>query len=129
MATDTLGRALGLPGDDDTWVVYRDMVSGLEYLRSCLAIRERGLEFELHAYDRRVLLDWRVVRDGDGLLRRLADRLGGRGVPSIEAALDALRAETAAPVEALAPPMPPVKARRPPRAPSKAPPRRRRPIR
>jgi len=133
VATDTLGRALGLPRDGDAWVVYRDMVSGLEYLRSCTAIHERGLEFELHAYDRRVLLDWRILHDGDGLLRRLAERLGGGRVRSVDAALDELRAEAAAPVEAPAPPAPPAKARRPSRAsskaPPKAPPRRRRPNR
>jgi hypothetical protein len=105
------------------------MVSGLEHLHSSLAIHERGLEFDLHAYDRRVLLDWRILHDGEGLLRRLTERLGGRGVPSIETALDALRAETAPPVEAPAPPTPPVKARRPSRAPSRTPPRRRRRIR
>jgi len=134
VATDTLGRALGLPRDGDAWIVYRDMVSGLEHLHSCLAIHERGLEFELHAYDRRVLLDWRILHDGDGLLHRLAERLGGRGVRSVDAALDELRAEAASPGEAPAPPAeappaPPAKAPRPRRAPPTARPRRRRPIR
>src|SRR3972149_6588209 len=125
VATDTLGRALGLPRDGDAWIVYRDMVSGLEHLHSCLAIHERGLEFELHAYDRRVLLDWRILRDGDGFMPSLAERLGGRGVRSVDAALDELRAEAASPGEAPAPPAeappaPPAQGPRPRRGPPPA---------
>ena len=38
----------------------------------------------LHAYETRVFLEMRELHDGAGLWRRLAERLGGRGVPSLE---------------------------------------------
>jgi glycosidase len=102
--SETLATALDLPREEGSWAVFRDHVSGLELVRSCAAIHERGLEFELHAYDRRVYLDWRILRDGDGTLQRLAERLDGRGVRSVDAALDELRTEAAAAGEAPAPP-------------------------
>jgi glycosidase len=94
--SETLASALGLPRAKASWAVFRDQVSGLELLRSCAAIHERGLEFELHAYERRILLDWRIVDDGEGLLSRLAERLAGDGVASVDEALNELRAADAA---------------------------------
>ena len=99
----TLAEGLGLAegSADDRWVAYREQRTGLEYLRSLGEIRERGIHVSLHAYDTRVLWELRELRDSAHIWRRLADRLGGRGVPSLEEALrdqqlgpvhDALRA-------------------------------------
>jgi hypothetical protein len=35
----SLGDGLQLPDDDSSWVIYRDEVSGLEYVRSCRELR------------------------------------------------------------------------------------------
>ncbi|MGH2406713.1 MAG: aminotransferase class I/II-fold pyridoxal phosphate-dependent enzyme, partial [Candidatus Limnocylindrales bacterium] len=94
--SDTLAGGLALPADADGWVVFRDHVSGLEELHACARLHERGLEVELGAYERRVYLDWRVLRDHDGLLAGVADRLQGRRVASIDAELEAMRAESVA---------------------------------
>ncbi|HKF86155.1 MAG TPA: alpha-amylase family glycosyl hydrolase, partial [Candidatus Limnocylindrales bacterium] len=99
----SLAEGLGLADGtaDDRWIVYREQRSALEYLRSVAEIRERGLHVALRAYETRVLWDVRELYDSSGVWRRLAERLGGRGVPSLEAALrdlqlapvhDALRA-------------------------------------
>src|SRR5207247_2478142 len=43
------------------------------------------LRVDLHAYDCRVFLEWRELRDdAEGTLRRLAERLGGGGVASVD---------------------------------------------
>ena len=71
-----------------------DTASGLEYLRSCRSLHEQGLFVELAAYDLHVFADIRQVADtADRRYARLADQLGGRGVPSIEEALAELELE------------------------------------
>ena len=97
VVTRTLAEGLGL-GDgaaDDRWLAFREQRSSLEYLRSVAEIRERGLHVQLHAYESRVFWDMRELHDGAGIWRRLAERIGERGVPSLE---DELRNEQLAPV-------------------------------
>ena len=88
-----LGEGLGLSAAPDHFAVFRDYASGLEYLRNSRALRDQGLYVELHAYQRSIFLDWREVHDEPGLYARLAARLNGRGVPSIEEALHELAME------------------------------------
>ncbi len=99
VVTRTLAEGLGLGlGDgtsDDRWLAFREQRSSLEYLRSVAEIRERGLHVQLHAYESRVFWGMRELRDGAGIWRRLAERIGERGVPSLE---DELRNEQLAPV-------------------------------
>lgn len=88
LAQKTLGEALGLRPDDGAYCIFRDSVSGLEYIRSGRELCEQGLYAELDAYRCHVFLDWREVQDdAQGRYARLASALGGRGVPSIETAL------------------------------------------
>jgi glycosidase len=136
--SESLADALALPRADDTFVICRDHLSGLEELHSCRQLHERGMAFDVHAYERRVLLDWRVVRDTDGSLSRLAERLGGRGVPSIDAELaatgvDRMAAGGASAPDAQAAPVTKPRKSRPRRTPApaaqKRPPRGRPPAR
>jgi len=80
-------EGLGLRDGDDWYVILRDQASGLELLRQNRQIANEGLYVELGAYGRHVFLDLRDVQDADGRYRRLAEYLGGRGVPSVEEAL------------------------------------------
>ena len=90
----TLGEGLRLPDDPDAFLVVREARSGLEFIRSARELRERGLFVQLAAYSCVVFLDWREVRDGSAhIYRRLADRLGGTGVASIEDAIRELELE------------------------------------
>lgn len=75
-----LAEALDLPRQG--YVIFRDLVSGLEYLHSCQELWEKGLYLELKAYQRHVFVDWRFVEGErwNALYRDLA----GRPVPSIE---------------------------------------------
>jgi len=91
----TLSEGLNLPRDEQMFVIFRDHVSGLEYIHPTVELCERGLYVELGAYQRRVLLDFRLVRD-DALhpYARLCASLNGRGVPSMEEALREIRLQT-----------------------------------
>ncbi len=84
----SLGEGLGLRDDPDTFCIFRDSITGLEYIRNSQELCEKGLYVELEAYKCHVFLDWREVQDNEWhQYAHLADYLGGRGVPSIEEAV------------------------------------------
>ena len=93
----TLAEGLGLADGaaDDRWIAFREQRTSLEYLRSVAEVREHGLHVQLHAYDTRVFWELRELHDSAHIWRRLAERLGGMGVPSLE---DALREQQLGPV-------------------------------
>jgi len=76
-----------LSDESGRFVVMRDWRGGLEYLRSQSALVREGLYLELDAYRCMVFAEIRDVVDTDGRWGRLADWLGGRGVPSLEVAM------------------------------------------
>jgi glycosidase len=82
-----LGEGLALPNDPSCFAVFRDHASGLQYIRGCRDLWEKGMYAELGAYRCQVFLDFSVVRDDDkGRWSGLAADLGGQGVASIDAA-------------------------------------------
>jgi glycosidase len=84
----TLTEALQLRAEDGLCTVFRDHASGLEHLLESRSLADQGLELELGAYRSRALVDFRQVHDdGTHPYVRLARRLDGAGVPSIEEAL------------------------------------------
>ena len=81
----TLGDGLRLGRGGGAFWVARDTLSGLEHVWAAADIADHGLRVDLHAYECRVFLDWREIRDdGAGTLRRLAERLGDAGVASVD---------------------------------------------
>ena len=94
----TLGEALGLHAADGCFCILREHLAGLEYLRRSRELCDQGLYAELGAFMCQVYLDIREVSDNaEHHYARLADKLAGRGVPSIADAL----------LEMLQPPAPP----------------------
>ncbi len=90
----SLAEGLGLPDDPSMFVTFRDARTGLAYLRSCRDIHERGIWMALDAYQGHVFWEFRELADGvAGQWRRLAERLGGRGVASLDEALRELLLE------------------------------------
>ena len=84
----SLGEDLGLHADGDYFCIFRDHVSGLEYIRNSLELHETGLYMELDAYKCHVFLDLREIRDNEQQhYSHLAAYLNGGGVPSVEEAL------------------------------------------
>ena len=84
----TLGEAFKLHNDDRFYVVFREHISGLEFIRNCKEIHENGLFLTLNAYQYQIFLDVREVEDNVwNHYSQLAAYLDGRGVPSIDEAL------------------------------------------
>ncbi len=87
-----LHEGLDLPNDPSVFLAYRDVSTGLEYLRRSSDVVERGFFIELQAYKYHVLLNWREYRaSAEQPWDRLHDMLGGSGVPSLEEAFVNLR--------------------------------------
>ncbi len=82
-----IAEGLGLESGNDSFVIFRDQASGLEFIRQCQELWEHGLYVALGAYQRHIFLDFRHVRDDAGQqYAKLARLLNGRGTPSIEQA-------------------------------------------
>lgn len=81
----TLAEGLGLSSNPKAYTIFRDFISGLEFIRSNSELAEQGLYFELHAYKYAVFLEFReVIPTRLKPYDELARLLGGQGVPSIE---------------------------------------------
>jgi glycosidase len=93
LVCESVAEALGLPADEDTYVAFRDRLTGREYLRRASDIAERGMVLELEAYEARVLVDFDEVRDPSGEWGRLCERLDGAGVEDLERALRDIQLE------------------------------------
>jgi glycosidase len=80
-----LWDGLGLRNEADWYTIFRDQVSGLEYIRENRQVHQQGMYFELGAYKYQVFLDFRQVRDNEWHhYAQLNAYLQGRGVPSID---------------------------------------------
>ncbi|MCK6539079.1 MAG: hypothetical protein L6Q26_03385 [Anaerolineales bacterium] len=77
----SLAEALGLPFEG--YVIFRDYVTRLEYIRSCEELWDKGLYVELHAYQHHVFMDWHFVDDEK--YRDIYVALNGAGVESMSA--------------------------------------------
>jgi hypothetical protein len=84
----TLAEGLDLKPDENSYYVFRDAISGLEFIRDGRELWDNGLYVELDAYKCHVFLDWREVQDNEWhQYAQLDAYLKSRGVPSIEEAL------------------------------------------
>ncbi len=83
-----LGEGLGLTADPFYFSIFRDSVTGLEYIRNSKDLCDKGLYVELGAYKYHVFIDFREVRDNEWhQYANLTAYLNGRGVPSVVEAL------------------------------------------
>jgi glycosidase len=80
----SLAEGLGLPSDG--YVIFRDGITKLEYIRSCREMREQGLYVELGAYKCHTFLDFRFVDGGEW--RMVNGALNGAGAESVQRKFD-----------------------------------------
>jgi len=80
-----LARGLGIDDDFSGFVIFREAISGQEFIRQAWHIREKGMFVDLPAFKYQVFMDFRKT----GLSREWAEfeqYLGGRGVADINTA-------------------------------------------
>ncbi len=84
----TLGDGLRLPDGPEAYLILRDAVTSLEYLRSCRQLRDDGMRFDLGAYQLHCFVALReVVSDEEHPWAELAAELDGIGVRSVDEVL------------------------------------------
>jgi glycosidase len=88
---NSLVDGLNIHPSEDQYVIYRDQISGLEYIRPSLELADKGFFIHLNAYEYHVFTDFRVVIDDQWKsYAQLNNYLNGRGVPSVQEALKEL---------------------------------------
>ncbi|MBG0783746.1 MAG: alpha-amylase [Anaerolineaceae bacterium] len=91
LESQDLYENLQLHPGQNRFLIFRDNHTGLQYIRSTEEIRDKGLYFELDAYQYHVFLDFYEVEESEsGQYSQLAGYLNGRGVPSVDEALKEL---------------------------------------
>ncbi len=80
----SLNNAMGLESGEKHFAIWREQVSGLEFLAPS---KDLQLHFELGPYQRKVLLHWYEVWDEHGQYRKLWTELNGRGVQNVHQAI------------------------------------------
>jgi len=75
----TLSEALSLP--KEAYAIFKDYVTGLEYIRSSRELTDKGLYVELGGYQCHVFLDWRFVNGEQWQV--VCESLNGAGIPSV----------------------------------------------
>ncbi len=80
----SLAEALVLPFEG--FVIFKDYVTHLEYIRACDELWQKGLYVELQAYQHHVFMDWRFMDDSRwGMIN---SALNGMGVESVQVQWD-----------------------------------------
>ena len=80
-----LRAGLDLPTSRNHFVIFRDSITGLEYIRNCGEIAQKGLYVQLDAYRAHVFLDFRVIEDNSQHnWARVHEQLKGRGIADIQ---------------------------------------------
>jgi len=84
----TLGKGLELHDEEDYFCIFREWVTGLDYIRNSKELCQKGLYWELGAYQHLVFMDFREIQDNQWHhYAQVTHDLNGRGVPSIEGVL------------------------------------------
>ncbi len=84
----SVAQALQLVPDEKYYCIFKDQISGLEFIRNQKLFHEEGFYNELDAFKYQVLMDFRQIRDNEfNHYRDLANHLNGRGVPDMQEAL------------------------------------------
>jgi len=84
----SLGEGLNLHHAPRLYCLYRDTITGLEYIRPSHELIAQGLPLSLHAYEYHVFMDFHEIADDErDSYRRVCEFLAGRGVPSVQGAL------------------------------------------
>ncbi len=87
-----LGEGLGLHNDPQYFCIFRDHVTGLEYIRNAKELYDKGLYVELGAYKYHVFIDFQEIQDNPWHhYEQLNQLLGGRGVPHLEERMKEIR--------------------------------------
>ncbi len=76
--------ALGLNDSESDYLLFKDLITGLEFIRSIEEVRRNGLEIALGAFQYQVLLDFKLVKSGKQPYSQLWQSLQKSGTPNLQ---------------------------------------------
>ncbi|MCK9554812.1 alpha-amylase family glycosyl hydrolase [bacterium] len=79
----TLAEGLNIKNSENTFYLFRDYKSGLQYIRNGRDLHEKGLFLGLEAYQYHSFLDFSEIEDTKGHYREIARLLDGKGIYDI----------------------------------------------
>ncbi len=85
--TISFAEALGIKNSPTYFYTYKENISGLEFIRPGDDFIRNGFGLYLNGFEYKIFFGFKEVYDETGDYKRLADNLGGRGVPSLDRAL------------------------------------------
>jgi glycosidase len=84
----TLGEGFNFSGKEDHFIIFKDQITNMEYIRNSKDLYENGLYIELGAFKYHVFLEFREIQDNQWSHYKLLNKtLNGRGSPNVEEAL------------------------------------------
>ncbi|MBR4323683.1 alpha-amylase family glycosyl hydrolase [Treponema sp.] len=86
LVTRSISEGLGLWGEDDFYMIFREDRSNLWYIRKSKDICEQGMFISLNGFETQIFMDIRQEKDKDGSLKELCDFLNGKGTPDLHTA-------------------------------------------
>lgn len=86
--TVSIYKALNIPNNENTYIIFSDTISGLEYIRHATEFCRDGLFIQLQGYQTQVFMNIRIVQDSDGLYSSIHKSLRGSGTGNIESLIN-----------------------------------------
>lgn len=86
LVSRSISEGLGLWGEEDFYMIFREQRSNLWYIRKSKDICEHGMFIALNGFETQIFLDIRQEKDVDGNLAELCNFLNGRGTPDLKIA-------------------------------------------
>ena len=87
LITRTLGQGIGASDFENCFILFKNLVNGLWYIRRSSEICRNGLFISLNGYETQVLQEiYEVTDDSSNKWSRLCENLAGKGVENLEIA-------------------------------------------
>ncbi|MBR0496010.1 MAG: alpha-amylase [Treponema sp.] len=86
LVSRSISEGLGLLGEDDYYMIFREARSNLWYIRKSRDICEQGIFIALNGFETQIFLDIRQERDVNGSLKELCEFLNGKGTQDLHTA-------------------------------------------
>lgn len=80
----SLAEALHINDDPNTYYLFREHFSGLEYLKTGQEIHQNGFQWELQGFEYRIFWEFQELYDTDGQISKLYWKIAGNGIESLE---------------------------------------------
>lgn len=79
-----ISDAMGVKYEDDCYYIFREHISGLEFIRTGKEICDKGIYVELGAFKYLLFWNFREVKDTNGDYKQVYESLNGAGCDSID---------------------------------------------